>query len=163
VADTLYVLREHRPGDLGAVIALHGRLYAEEYGWDISFEALVAGICKEFIDHFDPMRERAWIAEMDGEVVGSVFCVKQSEDTAKLRMLILHPKARGLGLGKRLVAECDAFAKDRGYRKIVLWTHDILKEARGIYERAGYGLMTSEPTQLFGQSLNTETWEKVLV
>ncbi len=152
-------LREHQPGDIGWVVSRHGTLYAQEFGWDISFEAMVARIGADFIDKFKPGMERAWIAELDGERVGAIFIVRKSRTTAKLRMLLIEPKARGLGLGKRLVAEAVAFSRAAGYRKITLWTHDILLAARGIYERAGFRLVSSEPNKAFGKQLNTEVWE----
>ena len=156
------LLREHRPGDIGWVVSRHGALYAQEFGWDISFEAMVARIGADFIDKFKPGMERAWIAELDGERLGAIFIVRKSRTTAKLRMLLIEPKARGLGLGKRLVAEAIAFSRAAGYRKITLWTHDILVAARGIYERAGFTLVASEPNTAFGKRLNTEVWELTL-
>lgn len=156
------VLRAHQPGDIGWVVSRHGALYAQEYGWDVSFEALVARIAADFIDKFKPGMERAWIAELDGERVGAIFIVRKSRTTAKLRMLLIEPKARGLGLGKRLVAEAIVFARAAGYRKITLWTHDILVAARGIYQQAGFKLVSSEPNRAFGKRLTTEVWELTL-
>jgi DNA-binding MarR family transcriptional regulator/GNAT superfamily N-acetyltransferase len=156
---TLYLLRPHQPGDMGSVIHLHGALYAREYGWDERFEALVAEIAANFIRDFDPKSERCWIAEKDGEVVGSVFLVRQSKTVAKLRLLIVDPKARGLGLGKRLVDECIRFARQKGYRKITLWTQSVLTAARHIYEGAGFKLVGREPHKSFGVSLVGEEWE----
>ena len=156
---TPFTLRPHRPGDIGWVISRHGQLYAEEFGWDDSFEALVARIGADFIDKFQPGLERAWIAERGGQRVGAVFIVRKSKTVAKLRMLLIEPDARGLGLGKRLVEECISFARAAGYRKMILWTHDILLAARGIYQRAGFKLVSSEPNFAFGRQLNTEVWE----
>ena len=152
-------LRQHRPGDIGWVIHRHGALYAQEYGWDDSFEALVAEIGANFLKNFDARRERCWIAELDGEPVGSVFLVKQTDEVAKLRLLLVEPQARGLGLGRRLVQECIQFARAAGYRKIILWTQNILTTARNIYRRAGFKLTKEEPQRAFGADLVSETWE----
>ena len=152
-------LRGHRPGDMGWVIHAHGRLYFEEYGWDERFEALVAGIAADFVKNFDIERERCWIAEMNGEPVGSVFVVKQSRTVAKLRLLIVEPKARGRGLGTRLVEECIAFARARGYRKLVLWTQSDLAAARKIYARTGFQRVKQQPHREFGVRLLGEYWE----
>lgn len=154
-----YLLRPHQPGDMGWVVQVHGRVYAEAYGWDETFEAMVAEIVAKFIHTYDARRERCWIAERQGETVGSVFIVRQSDEVAKLRMLIVEPKARGLGIGQRLVAECIRFARRTGYRKITLWTNDVLVAARRIYEKAGFRLVASEPHHSFGHDLVGETWD----
>jgi DNA-binding MarR family transcriptional regulator/GNAT superfamily N-acetyltransferase len=156
------VLRPHRPGDMGWVTSANAALYAQEYGWDISYEALVGKITAEFIEKFDSRRERCWIAEMNGERVGSVFCVAKSNEIAKLRLLIIDPKARGLGLGKRLVEECMRFAKDSGYTRMTLWTQSILTAARAIYARKGFELVAEERHHSFGVDLIGETWERDL-
>jgi len=156
------ILRTHRPGDMGWVVQSHGAFYASEYGFDASFEALVAEIAAKFLTSFDASRERCWIAELEGAPVGSVFLVKQSDDVAKLRLLLVEPAGRGQGLGKRLVGECVAFAKACGYRKITLWTQSILVAARGVYQNAGFKLVASDPHRSFGQSLFGETWEREL-
>jgi DNA-binding MarR family transcriptional regulator/N-acetylglutamate synthase-like GNAT family acetyltransferase len=152
-------LRAHRPGDMGWVIQAHGRLYAAEHGWDERFEALVAGIAKDFIERLDASRERCWIAEMDGEPVGCVFVVKKNKSTAKLRLLIVEPKARGRGLGRRLVEECIAFAREKGYRKLVLWTQSNLAAARAIYRKTGFTKVKEERHASFGVKLTGEYWE----
>ncbi len=154
-----YLLRPHQPGDMGWVVHLHGALYAEEYGWDERFEALVAEIVAKFIKNYDPKKEHCWIAEIDGNIVGSVFLVKKSEKVAKLRLLIVEPKARGLGIGSRLVEECLRFSRQKGYRKIILWTNSILYAARHIYEKAGFRLTGEEKHHSFGHDLVGETWE----
>lgn len=154
-----YILRPHQPGDIGWVIRAHGMLYSREYGWDDTFEAMVAEIAAKFIKEFDPKRERAWIAEKDGENVGCVFLVRQSDEVAKLRMLLVDPKARGLGIGKRLVEECIRFAQAKGYKTITLWTNDILTAARHIYVEAGFKKVGEERHFSFGHHLVGETWE----
>jgi DNA-binding MarR family transcriptional regulator/GNAT superfamily N-acetyltransferase len=156
------VLRPHEPGDMGWVASAHGAIYAAEYGWDMRFEALVAKIAAEFIENFDARRERCWIAELDGERVGSVFVVRKTDEIAKLRLLILDPKARRLGLGRRLVEECLRFARSAGYSSMTLWTQSILTAARTIYEQAGFRLIASEPHHSFGADLIGETWEREL-
>lgn len=153
-----FTLRKHRPGDMGWVISAHGSLYAQEFGWDESFEALVAEIAVGFIRKFNPERERCWIAEMDGEPVGSVFLVQQSKTVAKLRLLIIDPKARGYGLGKQLVGACIAHARNLGYRKMTLWTQSSLLAARHIYKEAGFRLVETEPHNSFGVELVGEFW-----
>lgn len=157
-----YLLRPHRPGDIGWVIHRHGALYAEEYGWDESFEALVAEIGAKFVQNFDPKRERCWIAERDGAIVGSVFLVKQSEEVAKLRLLLVEPAARGLGIGQRLVDECIRFARQARYKTITLWTQDVLAAAQHIYRKAGFRLVRSEPHHSFGFDMAAQTWELTL-
>ncbi|GCE31720.1 GNAT family N-acetyltransferase [Dictyobacter alpinus] len=157
-----FVLRAHEPGDMGWITHRHAVLYAQEYGWDEQFEALVARITADFITNYRPGRERCWIAEINGEIVGSVFIVESSEAVAKLRLLLVEPKARGLGLGTRLVEECIRFARRHGYQKIILWTNSILVEARHIYQKTGFKLVAEEAHHSFGRDLVGETWELIL-
>jgi DNA-binding MarR family transcriptional regulator/GNAT superfamily N-acetyltransferase len=153
------VLRPHRPGDMGWVVERHAALYFEQDGWGGGFEALVAGITKDFLENFDPARERCWIAERDGERLGSVFVVKQSASVAKLRLLLVEPQARGSGLGRRLVDQCIAFAREKGYRKMVLWTHAHLAAARNIYKTTGFKRVKREAHRTFGPRVIGEYWE----
>jgi DNA-binding MarR family transcriptional regulator/GNAT superfamily N-acetyltransferase len=154
-----YILRPHQPGDMGWVVQRHGMLYHLEYRWNEQFEALVAEIVAKFIQNFDPKRERCWIAEKDGENVGSSFLVRKSESVAQLRLLLVEPKVRGLGIGKRLVSECTRFAKQTGYSKIMLWTNDVLHAARHVYELEGYRLIREESHHSFGHDLVGQFWE----
>ena len=157
-----YVLRPPRPGDIGWVIHRHGALYAQEYGYDERFEALVAEIAARFVRALDPKRERCWIAERDGEILGSVFLVKKGATVAKLRLLLVEPQARGAGIGRRLVDECVRFARSAGYRKITLWTQNDLGAARHLYKLAGFRRVGEERHESFGKKLVAETWELVL-
>jgi GNAT superfamily N-acetyltransferase len=157
--DDRYRLRPHRPGDIGWVISRHGALYAQEYGWDVTFEALVAEICAKFINEFDATCERCWIAEDDAGPLGCVFVVKKSKTTAKLRMLLVEPRARGMKLGARLVDEAIAFARASGYKKMTLWTNDILRAARHLYEVRGFTLVKEEAHRSFGKDLVGQHWD----
>lgn len=165
-----YLLRAHQPGDIGWVVSRHGALYAQEYGWDLTFEALVARIAADFVERFEPAREACWIAERDGVNVGCVFLVRWRDEAtqqpvdgvAQLRMLLVEPAARGLGIGERLVRECSRFARQAGYRSIRLWTNSVLTAARGIYQKVGYRLVSSEPHHSFGHDLVGEIWELTL-
>ena len=156
------VLRPPRAGDLGWVIRRNGELYAEEHGWNHEYEALVARIVADYASGHDPEREAAWIAEVDGEPAGSVFCVRKSGQVAQLRLLLVEPRARGLGLGARLVDECIAFARRTGYGELVLWTNDTLVHARRIYERAGFTQVGQEAHRSFGHDLTGQTWSLTL-
>lgn len=154
-----WLLREPRAGDIGWVVARHGALYADEYGFDARFEALVAKVAGGFLAAHDPTRERCWIAEHDGANVGSVFLVRETDELARLRLLLVEPTARGLGIGRRLVAECIGFAREAGYRRVTLWTNEVLVAARAIYQQAGFRMVASAPHQLFGPPMIGEDWE----
>ena len=157
-----YILRLHQPGDMGWVVHRQAILYASEFGWDESFEALLAQIVGQFLDNFDPTKERCWIAERDGEIVGSGFVVNQQERKAQLRLLYVEPSARGLGIGARLIKECIGFARRQGYETLTLWTNDVLTSARRLYEAAGFALVAEEPHHSFGKDLVGQTWELTL-
>lgn len=157
-----YVLRPPLPGELGWVVQRHGAIYAREYDWDEGFEALVARIVADYVEHRDPQREAVWIAEVDGRPAGSIFCVRQDDDTAKLRLLLVEPEARGLGIGGRLVDECIRFARRAGYKRMVLWTNDVLDGARRIYERAGFRLVGESKGREFGHDQVFQDWERDL-
>ena len=154
-----FILRPPNPGDLGWVVQSHGALYAREYGWDARFEGLVAGVVGDYVRSFDPARERCWIAEVDGWNAGSIFLVRGTDEVAKLRLLLVEPAARGLGIGRRLVDECIAFAREAGFRRITLWTQENLVTARRIYQNAGFRLAATEVHNNFGVDLTAETWE----
>lgn len=155
-------LRPHRPGDMGWVVERHALLYGQEYGWSAGIEAVTARVCADFLDGFDPARERCWIAERDGERLGSAFLVKDTEEVARLRLLFLEPSARGLGLGRRLVGECIDFARAAGFREMVLWTHTVLTAARRIYAAAGFTLEETWVHEEFGRPEVSETWRLAL-
>lgn len=159
VPTPVVTLRSHRPGDMGWVIAAHGRIYATEFGWDHTFEAMVADIAAAFLRDFDPEWEHCWMAEIDGVPVGSVTVVRKSPEEAQLRLLIIDPSARGLRLGERMVEECIRFATAKGYCKLVLWTNDSLHAARRIYQKAGFRLVEEEPHHSFGVDLVGQNWE----
>jgi DNA-binding MarR family transcriptional regulator/GNAT superfamily N-acetyltransferase len=158
VRPDMIVLRPPVPGEMGWVVQRHGALYADEYGWDDTFEALVARIVADYVANRDPKREAAWIAEVDGQPVGCVFCVKRDDRQAQLRLLLVEPGVRGLGIGGRLVAECMRFARRAGYKKLVLWTNDVLVDARRVYERAGFRLVDEGKHHSFGKDLVEQTW-----
>jgi DNA-binding MarR family transcriptional regulator/GNAT superfamily N-acetyltransferase len=153
-----YILRPLQVGDIGWITHRQGLLYAQEYGWDETYEALVAEILGEFVKNFVPQWERSWIVEREGEVVGSVFVMRKSPKVAKLRLLYVEPSARGLGIGRRLVEECIAFSRGKGYRTLTLWTNDILGSARRIYQAAGFRLAGEERHHSFGKDLVGQTW-----
>ena len=161
-AERTFILRDPEPGDLGYIVHQQGLLYAREYGWDWSFEALVSEIVGSFVRDFVPGRERCWVAEREGEIVGSVFLVRQDDETAKLRLLYVDASARGLGLGRRLVQACISFAQAKGYKRMVLWTNDVLESARRIYEATGFTLLEEAPHHSFGKDLVGQTWGRDL-
>jgi DNA-binding MarR family transcriptional regulator/N-acetylglutamate synthase-like GNAT family acetyltransferase len=161
-ARTGYLLRPHRPGDMGWIISRHGALYAQEYGWDMQFEALVAEVAAKFLRNFDRRRECCWIAEKDGDNVGSVMLIEDTQTTAKLRLLLVEPDARGLGIGARLVRECLRFAREARYEKVTLWTNSVLVAARHLYEGAGFRMIDAQPHHSFGHDLVGEIWELAL-
>jgi GNAT superfamily N-acetyltransferase len=154
-----YSLRPPRHGDFGWIVRRHAELYAQEYGWMAPFEGVCAQIVSDFVNKFDERRERCWIAEMDGENVGSIMLAKDSEAVARIRLLLVDPKARGLGLGRHLTDECIGFARDAGYRKMTLWTHSVLTAARHIYQQAGFKLMRSEQHESWGRPVVSEHWD----
>ena len=154
-----YLLRQHQPGDMGWIVHRQAILYAEEYGWDETYEALAAEIVAQFIKNYDPKRERCWIAERDGVRVGAVFVAKASDEVVKLRLLHVEAEARGLGIGKRLVDECVRFARQAGYQKMTLWTQSNLHAARHLYKQAGFRIVREEQHHSFGKDLTAETWE----
>jgi DNA-binding MarR family transcriptional regulator/GNAT superfamily N-acetyltransferase len=153
------VLRSPQLGDIGWIIRRQAQLYEQEYGWDVRFEILLAEIFVAMMKQFDPATDHGWIAERDGDIVGSVYVVRQSDDVAKLRLLYVEPAARGLGLGRRLVRECIGFARAKGYKRLTLWTNDVLKPARRIYQQTGFICVASEQVHQFGQDMASETWD----
>lgn len=161
-AKDAYVLRQPESGDMGWIVHRHGVVYWQEYGWNQQFEGLVASIVAKFTQHHDSKRERCWIVEMDGEIVGSVFIIKRSEKVAQIRLMLVEKKARGLGIGARLVNRCIRFSRRAGYRKIVLLTESHQVAARHIYDRAGFHLVREEPQHSFGHNLIGEWWELTL-
>jgi DNA-binding MarR family transcriptional regulator/GNAT superfamily N-acetyltransferase len=161
-ANEPYIIRTHRTGDLSWIAYRHAVLYSKEYGWNQAFETFVLEITAHFLKHYDPEVERCWVAERSGEILGFVLLVKRSKQTAKLRLLLVEPSARGLGIGKRLVEECIRFAREKGYKKIVLWTHSNLSAARGIYQKAGFQLVATDIHEDFGPRVTAETWELAL-
>jgi DNA-binding MarR family transcriptional regulator/GNAT superfamily N-acetyltransferase len=161
-SDRFFVLRDPEPGDIGWIIHRQARLYTEEYGWDWTYEGLVADILGKFVRNFDAARERCWVAEREGEIVGSIFLVREDDTTARLRLLYVEPSARGLGLGRRLVDECLRCAREKGYSRMVLWTNDVLVSARRIYEATGFRLVEQAPHHSFGRDLVGQTWERDL-
>ncbi|KAJ5690667.1 acyl-CoA N-acyltransferase [Penicillium macrosclerotiorum] len=164
ISDPPFILRTHQPGDIGWIIHRHGLLYYKEFGWDERFEALVAGIAADFINQYDPDLERCWVAEKAGEFLGCVMIVKHSskESTAKLRLLLVEPSARGLGVGRALVQQCEAFAREAGYKRIELWTNKILTSARRLYTSEGYKCISEEEHSTFGIKSTGETWVREL-
>ena len=154
-----YIVREPRPGDFGWIVKRNAEIYADEYGWTAPFEGVCSQIVADFVNKFDPKRERCWIAEMKGENVGSIMLAKDDDDTARIRLLLLDPKARGLGIGTRLVDECIRFARRAGYKKITLWTHSVLTAARHIYQKAGFRLMRTERHRSWGRPVVSEHWD----
>ena len=158
-AKSAYVLREPRHGDFGWIVSRHAELYAQEYGWTEPFEGLCAQIVADFVNNYDAKRERCWIAEMNGENTGCVMLVKDSDEAARIRLLLMDPKARGLGLGQRLTDECVKFARKAGYKKVTLWTHSVLTAARRVYKKAGFTLTSSEPRHTWGKDVVAEFWD----
>jgi len=166
VNDSVVRLRAHVPGDIGWVICKHGEIYSREHGWDIRFESFVARIAADFVDHFDPAREICYMAVRGAgdleQRIGCAFVVKQDDAVARLRMVLLVPEARGLGVGKRLVRACIDFARDAGYERMTLWTNDVLHAARAIYVAEGFSLIAEERHQSFGLDLVGQNWERTL-